>query len=114
MNDAQPLLPAEPWYKSEVQVRAVIAIAAQLVSILIRMVGRYTEISITSDMVDAVVADITQVVAVVFGLLAITKRSSANVAPLTLTRDGAQVRNAKNPPLLPADPTKPDLKESQT
>lgn len=106
MNDTQPVLPAEPWYRSEVQVRAVIAIAAQLVSIILRMVGRYTEVSITSDMVDAVVADVSQGVAVMFGLLAITKRSSANVAPLTLTRDAAQVRNAQNPPLLKTDPTK--------
>lgn len=107
----QPVLPAEPWYKSEVQVRAVIAIAAQLISILLRMVGRYTDVSITSEMVDAVVADVSQGVAVVFGLLAITKRSGAAVAPLTLTRDAAQVRNAQNPPLLPTDPTKPDQKE---
>lgn len=106
MNDTQPLLPAQAWYKSEVQVRAVIAVAAQLVSIILRIVGRYTEVSITSDMVDAVVADITQGVAVVFGLLAVTKRGNTSVAPLTLTRDAAQVRNAQNPPLLPADPTK--------
>jgi hypothetical protein len=106
MNDTQPVLPAEPWYRSEVQVRAVIAIAAQLVSIILRAVGRYTEVSITSDMVDAVVADVSQGVAVVFGLLAITKRSKASVAPLTLTRDAAQERNAQNPPLLKIDPTK--------
>lgn len=113
MNDTQPVLPAEPWYKSEVQVRAVIAIAAQLVSIILRMVGRYTEVSITSEMIDAVFADITQGVAVVFGLLAVTKRGTAQVAPLTLTAAAADTRNAQNPPLLPADPTKP-TKEVQT
>lgn len=106
MNNAQPVLPAEPWYRSEVQVRAVIAIVAQLVSIILRIVGRYTEISITSDMVDAVVADLTQGVAVVFGLLAVTKRGHAQVAPLTLTASRADTRNAQNPPILGADPTK--------
>lgn len=106
MNDTQPVLPAEPWYRSEVQVRAVIAIAAQLVSIILRMVGRYTEVSITSDMVDAIFADITQGVAVVFGLLAVTKRGNAQVAPLTLTASRAETRNAQNPPILGTDPTK--------
>lgn len=106
MSDAQPILPAEPWYRSEVQVRAVIAIAAQLVSIILRMVGRYTEVSITSEMVDAVVADLTQGVAVVFGFLAITKRGNTTVAPLTLTKEAAALRNAQNPPILGTDPTK--------
>lgn len=106
MNDTQPVLPAEPWYRSEVQVRAVIAIAAQAVSILLRMVGRFTEVSITTDMIDAVFADITQGVAVLFGLLAVTKRGNAQVAPLTLTAGGADARNEANPPLLPSDPTK--------
>lgn len=106
MNDTQPVLPAEPWYRSEVQVRAVIAIGAQLISIILRMVGRYTELSITSDMIDAIVADLTQGVAVVFGLLAVTKRGNAQVAPLTLTAGRADVRNAQNPPILGTDPTK--------
>lgn len=106
MNDTQPVLPAEPWYRSEVQVRAVIAIGAQLISIILRMVGRYTEVSITSDMIDAIVADLTQGVAVVFGLLAVTKRGNTNVAPLTLTAERADVRNAQNPPILGTNPTK--------
>jgi hypothetical protein len=84
----------------------VVAIAAQLVSIIIRIVGRYTEVTITSEMVDAVVADLTQGVAVVFGLLAVTKRSRTDVAPLTLTKEAAEIRNAQNPPILGADPTK--------
>lgn len=106
MIDTQPVLPAEPWYRSEVQVRAVIAMAAQLVSIVLRIVGRYTEVSITSDMIDMVVADVTQGVAVVFAFLAITKRSNTSVAPLTLTASRADTRNAQNPPILGTDPTK--------
>jgi hypothetical protein len=106
MTEPQPLLPAAPWYTSEVQVRAVIAAAAQLISILLRIVGKYTELSITTDMVDAIVADVTQGVAVVFGVLAITKRQSSQVAPLTLTANGAALRDVGNPPLLDADPTK--------
>lgn len=106
MSDTQPVLPAEPWYRSEVQVRAVVAISAQLISIILRIVGRYTEVSITSEMIDAIVADVTQGVAVVFGLLAITKRGSTAVAPLTLTANAAQIRNAQNPPILSSNPTK--------
>src|SRR5687767_11119545 len=106
MNDTQPVLPAEAWYRSEVQVRAVIAIAAQAVSILLRLVGRFTEVSITTDLIDAVFADITQGVAVLFGFLAVTKRGNTQVAPLTLTAGRADTRNAENPPILKSDPTK--------
>jgi hypothetical protein len=106
MTEPQPLLPAAPWYTSEVQVRAVVAAAAQLISILLRIVGKYTELSITTDMVDAIVADVTQGVAVVFGVLAITKRQSSQVAPLTLTQKGADDLTKIKPPLLDSDPTK--------
>lgn len=106
MSEQQPVIPPAPWYTSEVQVRAVIALAAQLVSIILRVVGRYTELSITTELVDAVVADVTQGLAILFGILAITKRSSSPVAPLTLTAKGAEAKAAENPPLLPADPTR--------
>ena len=106
MSDTQPIIPAAPWYTSEVQVRAVIAALAQLVSIALRIVGKYTELSITTDMVDAIVADVTQGVAVVFGVLAVTKRQTSAVAPLTMTRKGADDQTRINPPLLDSDPTK--------
>lgn len=106
MNDPQPILPAAPWYTSEVQVRAVIAAAAQLVSIALRIIGKYTELSITTDMVDAIVADVTQGAAVIFGILAVTKRQASAVAPLTLTAKQADDQTRINPPLLPSDPTK--------
>lgn len=106
MNDQQPVLPPAPWYTSEVQVRAVIAAAAQLVSIALRIVGKYTELSITTDMVDAIVADVTQGVAVIFGILAVTKRQNSAVAPLTITAKQAAVMTQNSPPLLDADPTK--------
>lgn len=102
----QPLLPAAPWYSSEVQVRAVIALAAQLVSIALRMVARYTEISITTDMIDAIGADVSQGVAILFGILAVTKRQTSVVAPLTMTAAGAEKKTAVNPPILATDPTK--------
>lgn len=106
MNEQQPVLPASPWWTSEVQVRAVIALGAQLVSILLRMVGRYTELSITTEMVDAVVADVSQGVAILFGMLAVMKRQSSPIAPLTMTAGGAERKTIENPPLLDADPTK--------
>jgi hypothetical protein len=106
MTDTQPILPAAPWYTSEVQVRAVIAAAAQLVSIALRILGKYTELEITTEMIDSIVADITQGVAVVFGILAVTKRQTSTVAPLTLTAKQADDHTRINPPLLDSDPTK--------
>lgn len=101
----QPLLPAVPWWKSEVQVRAVIALVAQLVSIGLRMVGRYTELAVSTDMIDAIFADITQGVAILFGMLAVMKRQSSPVAPLTLSVAAAEKKIAVNPPMLATDPT---------
>lgn len=89
-TSAAPLLPPEPWYRSEVQVRAVIALGAQLISILLRIVGRYTELQVTTEMVDAVVADVTQGVAVLFAYLAISKRKDSTIQPLTLTAASAE------------------------
>lgn len=106
MNEQQPILPASPWWTSEVQVRAVIALGAQLVSIALRIVGRYTELSITTEMVDAIVADVSQGVAILFGILAVTKRQTSAIAPLTLTASGAERKTIANPPMLDADPTK--------
>jgi len=106
MTDPQPILPAAPWYTSEVQVRAVIAAAAQLVSIALRIIGKYTEIEITTEMVDSIVADVTQGVAVLFGILAITKRQTSQVAPLTITAKQAEDLTRIKPPLLDSDPTK--------
>lgn len=106
MTDQQPILPAVPWWESEVQVRAVIAAAAQVVSILLRIVGRYTDLSVTTDMVDLVVADVTQILAIVFGVLAIIKRQTSAIAPLTMTTTGAAMKSLTNPSLLDSDPTK--------
>lgn len=106
MSDAKSLLPAEPWWHSEVQLRAVIAIATQGVSVLLRIAGHFIDVSITADMVNAVAADVTQGVAIFIGILAIVKRGNTSVAPLTLSKDSATLRNAQNPPILKADPTK--------
>ena len=87
-----PLLPPEPWYSSEVAVRGVIAGGAQIVSLILRAVSRYTDLSITSDMIDAVTADILQAVAVLFTILAIIKRKNSEIQPLTLTAGGAAAK----------------------
>lgn len=103
----QPVLPPAPWYTSDVQVRMVIAIVGQLVSLVFRtlpMLGINFDASAID--VDAVVANITQGVAIVFGLLAIVKRQQSPVAPLTLTQKAAEDRTKINPPLLESDPTK--------
>lgn len=105
MNE-QSLLPPEPWYRSEVQVRAVIALGAQLVSILLRAVGRYTELQFSSEQLDLIMADITQGVAIWFGVLAVIKRQTSTVQPLTLTAGSAAAKAATSTSLLDADPTK--------
>lgn len=84
-----PLLPPAPWWTSEVQVRAVIAVVAQLISVLLRMIGRYTEVSLSTEDIDAVTADILQIVAIVFGGLAILKRKDSEIQPLTLSKGSA-------------------------
>lgn len=107
MNDQQPILPPAPWYTSEVQVRAVIAIGGQLVSLIFRtlpMVGLNIDTALID--VDALVANASQGVAIVFAGMAIMKRQQSSVAPLTLTAGSAAVRTVQNPPLLDTDPTK--------
>lgn len=106
MTDQKPLLPAEPWYTSEVQVRAVIAMGAQLFSIGARIVGRFLPVDVSGADIDAIVADVSQGVAIWFGALAIIKRQTSAIAPLTLTAGGAAVQSMTNPSMLDADPTK--------
>jgi hypothetical protein len=107
MTDPQPILPATPWYESEVQLRAVLAMGAQLISVLTRIadhLGLHVQVSAVD--IDAVFADLTQVVAIWLGALAIIKRQKSAVAPLTLTAGSAALRTVQNPPLLDSDPTK--------
>jgi hypothetical protein len=111
MSDQQPVLPAAPWWESEVQVRAVLAMAAQLLSILARLSGRIAEhfgvqLQVSGADIDAIFADLTQGAAIWLGVLAIIKRQTSQVAPLTLTAGSAALRTVQNPPLLDADPTK--------
>ena len=81
-----PVLPPTPWYTSEVQVRAVIALFFQLLSIVSRYVPMPWFDKHSSDLV----ADVGQVVAILFGALAITKRQVSPIQPLTLTAAGAE------------------------
>lgn len=106
MNEPQPVLPASPWYTSEVFARGAIAAIGQVISIGLRLVGRLTDFSVTTDFINAVVADATQIAAVVFGVLMLMARSKSPVAPLTLSEGAAALRNDQNPPLLKTDPTK--------
>jgi hypothetical protein len=93
-SPAQPVFPPEPWYRSEVQVRLVIASVIQVISVLLRALGRYTEVSFTSEDLDLVMADVSQLVAIGFGVLAIVSRKNSNIQPLTLTQGAAAVRAA--------------------
>lgn len=107
MTDPQPLLPATPWYESEVQLRAVLAMAAQLVSIGTRIADHLgLHIQVSGADIDAIFADLTQGLAIWLGALAIIKRQKSQVSPLTLTAGSAAAQTVINPPMLDADPTK--------
>jgi flavorubredoxin len=83
---------AAPWWQSAVQVNAVIAAVAQVVSIGLRIVSRYTDVSVSDEEIQLLVADITQVAAIVFGVIAIVKRQTSPIQPLTLTTKGAETK----------------------
>lgn len=107
MSDQQPVLPATPWYESEVQLRAVLAMGAQLLSVGLRIADHLgLHIQVSAADVDAILADITQGAAIWLGTLAILKRQKSAVSPLTLTATGAVNHTVANPPLLDSDPTK--------
>lgn len=107
MADQQPVLPAVPWYESEVQLRAVLAMVAQLLSVVTRIADHLgLHIQVSGADIDAIFADLTQGAAIWLGALAIIKRQKSQVSPLTLTASGAAVHTVENPPLLDSDPTK--------
>jgi len=83
---------AAPWWQSAVQVNAVIAAVAQIASIVLRIVARYTDISVSDADIQLLVADITQVAAIGFGIVAIVKRQRSEIQPLTLTTKGAEAK----------------------
>ena len=87
-----PVLPPEPWYRSEVQVRLVIGAGAQVLSIGLRIAKRFLDIDVSDVDIELAVADLFQVVAIVFGVLAIVKRQQSPIQPLTLTQTGATAR----------------------
>ena len=93
-NSTGPVLPPEPWYKSEVQVRAVVAIGSQGVSLIFRTLPLLgIEITVDQAQLDAIFANVMQGVAVLFGYLAITKRASSPIQPLTLTKASAAAKS---------------------
>lgn len=107
MSDTQPLLPAIPWYESEVQLRAVLAMAAQLLSVLTRIADHLgLHVQVSGADIDAIFADLTQGAAIWLGALAIIKRQKSQLSPLTITANGAALHTVENPPVLDSDPTK--------
>jgi hypothetical protein len=97
-----PVLPPEAWYTSAVQFNAVIAAGAQLVSIGLRVANRYFDVGFNDEDVQLLVADIMQGAAIVFGVIAIVKRQTSSIQPLTLTAAGAEKR-ADSAQLNPAN-----------
>lgn len=101
----QPVFGPEAWYQSEVQVRLVLALVAQLISIALRTVELFgIKVPLTQGDMEVLLANITQGAALLFAMLAIVKRQQSPVQPLTLTAKKAEQRRADNPPLLDMTP----------
>jgi hypothetical protein len=108
-DNPQPLLPAEPFWKSPVFTKLVGAGVAQLISLGLRvakMLGHHPMPDMDLEEIKAIGADAAQLIA--FGLTAwaMINRKNSAVHPLTFTETGAAKQNAINPPMLSEDPTK--------
>jgi hypothetical protein len=101
-QSGQPLIPPQPWYTSPIQIAGVVAGLSQVVSILIRWFGLH----ITDAQLQAYSADALQIVTILAGAYAIVRRQRSQLAPLTLTRRGANKLANANPSLLTSDPSK--------
>lgn len=107
MSEQQPLLPAEPIYKSDVFIKGAGAVIAQVVSLGFRVAKYFNpEIGIDEEAVQGFVADGLQIVAFAVAVWSLSSRKNSAIAPLTFTAGGAAKKNAVNPPILEADPTK--------
>jgi hypothetical protein len=107
LDPNQPVLAPAPWYTSEVTVRLVAAGAAQVVSVLFRLVDLFGyTLKIAAADVDAIGANLTQLITLVALGLALLKRTNSPVQPLTMTKRQAEDMTQMNPPLLARDPTK--------
>lgn len=101
----QPVFSPEPWYQSEVQVRLVLALVAQLISIALRTVEMFgIKAPLTEGEMEILLANITQGAALLFAVLAVIKRQHSPVQPLTMTAKSAEQSKAANPPLFDMTP----------
>lgn len=105
----QPLLPAEPFYKSTVFVKLAGALVAQLISLGLRiakMLGHDLAPEVSADDINSISADVAQLIAAGLAGWAMVSRKNSAIHPLTYTATGAAKLNAANPPMLDSDPTK--------
>lgn len=101
----QPVFSPEPWYHSEMQVRLVLALVAQLISIALRTVEVFgVKAPITEGEMEILLANITQGAALVFAVLAMIKRQQSHIQPLTMTAKSAEQSKTANPPLFDMTP----------
>lgn len=103
----QPLLPAEQLFESPVAVSLLKFGIAQVISIVLRLLGHIgVDLTIMDFDVDAIAADLAQLVALGLGVWAFWQRKRSKVQPLTFTRAGADALTKSNPPILDSNPTK--------
>lgn len=87
MADDTVILPAEPWYTSKVYIGAVTTIASVLASLAPKV---FAALGLTSpDAVNVAVTSVFQVFALLAATYTATARAKSSVAPLTLTKVGA-------------------------
>lgn len=80
-----PLLPAAPWYTSPVQRAAVLATLTSAIGLMIQLFNLSWDVQ----MVNAKMAIVGQIFNLGFSLWAVIRRQTSRIAPLTLTRKGA-------------------------
>lgn len=96
MSDSQntsPLLPPEPWYTSDIFWKGLLGAAAQITSLGFRIAKYFNpEITVPIAEINAIAADLTQVVALILGVLILKSRANSKIQPLTLNKASAEAK----------------------
>lgn len=103
MPEETPVLPATPWYESAVQRAAV----AGMVTSVLAIVAQLFELNVDAQIINVKAGLVLQLANLGFSLAAIVRRKNSAIQPLTLTKTGAEVKNAANPSVVSPTPGAP-------
>lgn len=93
-DETPPVLPATPWYESAVQRAAVAGIVTSVLS----LGAQLFDLNIDAQVINLKAGIVLQLANLAFSLAAIVRRKNSAIQPLTLTKAGAEVKNAATPP----------------